>query len=149
MFLFPQCFHKCKIIIFDIISIHDDITTAIVTNKMCIIFVSYVIRMTKWSPIAPPLTLLLLLTLSLLLLRPFTAQKMKFFIKDVFSKCHQSRSFLRIWSHLLKKALMENCNFCAVIRPIVIIIIIAAIINLFHIISLFIVYAILYVVSLL
>ena len=31
-----------------------------------------------------------------------TAQKMKFSIKDYFSKCDQIRSFLRIWSHLLK-----------------------------------------------
>ena len=34
-----------------------------------------------------------------------TAQKMKFSIKDFF---------LRIWSHLLKKSLMENLIFCAV-----------------------------------
>ena len=33
---------------------------------------------------------------------------MKFSIKDFFSKCDQIRSFLRIWSHLLKKSLMEN-----------------------------------------
>ena len=31
-----------------------------------------------------------------------TAQKIKFFTKDYFSKCDQIRSFLRIWSHLLK-----------------------------------------------
>ena len=37
-----------------------------------------------------------------------TAQKIKFSIKDFFSKCDQIRSFLRIWSHLLKKFLMEN-----------------------------------------
>ena len=36
----------------------------------------------------------------------YTAQKMKFFIKDFFSECDQIRSFLRIWSHLLKKSLM-------------------------------------------
>ena len=42
------------------------------------------------------------------------AQKMKFSIKDFFSKCDQIRSFLRIWSHLLKKPLMENFIFCAV-----------------------------------
>ena len=30
-----------------------------------------------------------------------TAQKMKFSIKDFFSKCYQIRRFLRIWSHLL------------------------------------------------
>ena len=43
-----------------------------------------------------------------------TAQKMKFSIKDLFSKCNQIRSFLRIWSHLLKKSLIENFIFCAV-----------------------------------
>ena len=31
-----------------------------------------------------------------------TAQKMKFSIKDFFSKCDQIRSFLQIWSHLMK-----------------------------------------------
>ena len=41
--------------------------------------------------------------------------KMKFSIKDFFSKCDQIRSFLRIWSHLLKKSLMENFIFCPVI----------------------------------
>ena len=39
---------------------------------------------------------------------------MKFSIKNFFSKCNQIRSFLRIWSHLLKKCLMENFIFCAV-----------------------------------
>ena len=39
---------------------------------------------------------------------------MKFPIKDFFNKCDQIRSFLRIWSHLLKKCLMENFIFCAV-----------------------------------
>ena len=42
-----------------------------------------------------------------------TAQKMKFSSKDFFSKCDQIRSFLRIWSHLLNKSLMENFIFCA------------------------------------
>ena len=45
----------------------------------------------------------------------YTAQKMKFPIKDFFSKCDQIRSFLRIWSHLLNKSLMENFIFCAVV----------------------------------
>ena len=36
---------------------------------------------------------------------------MKFSIKDFFSKCDQIRSFLRIWSHLLKKSFMENFIF--------------------------------------
>ena len=44
-----------------------------------------------------------------------TAQKMTFSIKDFFSKCDQICSFLRIWSHLLKKSLMENSIFCAVL----------------------------------
>ena len=41
---------------------------------------------------------------------------MKFSIKDFSSKCDQILSFLRIWSHLLEKSLMENFIFCAV-RP--------------------------------
>ena len=43
-----------------------------------------------------------------------TAQKIKFSIKDFFRKCDQIRSFQRIWSHLLKKSLMENFIFGAV-----------------------------------
>ena len=43
-------------------------------------------------------------------LKTYTAQKMN------FSKCDQIRSFQRIWSHLLKKSLMENFIFCAVLR---------------------------------
>ena len=41
-----------------------------------------------------------------------TAQKMKFFIKHVFSKCDQIRRKLWMWPHLLKKFLMENFIFC-------------------------------------
>ena len=44
----------------------------------------------------------------------FTAQKMKFPIKDFFSKCDQICRKLWIWSHLLKKSLVENFIFCAV-----------------------------------
>ena len=45
----------------------------------------------------------------------FIARKMKFSIKDFFSKCDQVRSSLRIWSHLLKKSLMEKFYFlCSV-----------------------------------
>ena len=40
-----------------------------------------------------------------------TAQKMKYSIKDFFSKCDQIRSFLQIWSHLRKKSLMEDFFF--------------------------------------
>ena len=39
---------------------------------------------------------------------------MKFSINDFFSKCKQIRSFLRIWSHLLKKSLVKNFIFCIV-----------------------------------
>ena len=43
-------------------------------------------------------------------------KKMKFSIKDLFSKCDQIRSFLRIWSHLLNKSFIENffflCSVC-------------------------------------
>ena len=42
-----------------------------------------------------------------------TLQKMKFPIKDFFSKCDQIGKKLRIWSHLLKKSLIENFIFCA------------------------------------
>ena len=41
---------------------------------------------------------------------------LKFSIKDFFSKCDQICSKLRIWSHLLKKFLMENFVFCVVYR---------------------------------
>ena len=41
-------------------------------------------------------------------------QKLKFSIKDFFSKCDQIHSFLRVWSHLMKKSLMENFIFCTV-----------------------------------
>ena len=44
-----------------------------------------------------------------------TAQKMKFSIKDFFSKCYQICTKQRIWSHLFKKSLMENSIFpCSV-----------------------------------
>ena len=46
--------------------------------------------------------------------RRITAQKVKFSIKDFFSKCDQICSFLLIWSYFLKKSLMENFIFCAV-----------------------------------
>ena len=35
-------------------------------------------------------------------------------VKDFFNKCDQIGSFLMIWSHLLKKFLIENFIFCAV-----------------------------------
>ena len=44
-----------------------------------------------------------------------TAEKMKFSIKYFFSKCDQIHSFLWIWSHLLKKPLIENF-LCSVMK---------------------------------
>ena len=38
-------------------------------------------------------------------------QKMRFSIKDFFSKCDQIRRKPQIWSHLLKKSLMKNFIF--------------------------------------
>ena len=44
-----------------------------------------------------------------------TAQKMKFSIKDFFSKCDQIRIFLQIWSHVQKKSLIKISFFvCSV-----------------------------------
>ena len=48
----------------------------------------------------------------------YTAQKMKFSIKDFFSKCDQIRKEMRIWSHLLKKHLIENFIFCVVLNKV-------------------------------
>ena len=42
-------------------------------------------------------------------------KKKMFSIKNFFSKCDQIRRKLQIWSHLLKKLLMENLTFCAAI----------------------------------
>ena len=44
---------------------------------------------------------------------------MKFCIKDFFSKCDQIRSFLRIWSCLLKKSLIQNFIFGAVVTGLI------------------------------
>ena len=45
-----------------------------------------------------------------------TAQNKKHSMKDFFNKCDEIRSFLRTWSHSLKKSLIENFNFCAVLK---------------------------------
>ena len=45
------------------------------------------------------------------ILRKKEKRTKNFSIKDFFSKCDQIRNFLRIWSHLLKKTLMENFIF--------------------------------------
>ena len=46
----------------------------------------------------------------------FTARKMKFSIKDFFSKCDLIHRKLRIWSHLLKKSFVQNFIICPVIK---------------------------------
>ena len=38
----------------------------------------------------------------------FTAQKLKLFIKNIFSKCDQIHRFRRIWEHLQNKPLIRN-----------------------------------------
>ena len=43
-----------------------------------------------------------------------TAQKIEFSIENFFSECDQIVMKLRIWSHFLKKSLMENSIFCVV-----------------------------------
>ena len=45
----------------------------------------------------------------------YTSRKMKFSTQEFSSKCDQIHRKLRIWSHLLKKPLMENFIFCAVL----------------------------------
>ena len=40
---------------------------------------------------------------------------MEFPITDTFSKFDQICSFLRIWSHLLKKSVLGNFMFCSVL----------------------------------
>ena len=45
----------------------------------------------------------------------YMVQKLNISIKDFFRKCDQIQRKLRIWSHLLKKSLMENFIFCAVL----------------------------------
>ena len=46
-----------------------------------------------------------------ILIAAYTAQKTKFSMKDFFSKSDQIRSLTRIWSHFMKKSLMENFIF--------------------------------------
>ena len=54
-----------------------------------------------------------------MLIKCHTTQKKKFFARDFFSKYDQIRSFLRIWSHLLKKFLMENFTFLFLLSVII------------------------------
>ena len=47
----------------------------------------------------------------------FTAQKTKFFIKDIFSKCDQICRELQVLKHLLKISLMEKFIFVQWLVP--------------------------------
>lgn len=49
-------------------------------------------------------------------LAAYTVQNIKFSFKDFFCKGDQIHSFMGIWSNLLKKFLIENCIFCALIK---------------------------------
>ena len=51
--------------------------------------------------------------------KEYTAQKLKFSIKNFCSKCDQIHRKLRIWSHLLKKSLMENFMFVECHVPVI------------------------------
>ena len=54
------------------------------------------------------------MTISCIIAITRTAQKIRFSITDFFSKCDQIRWKLQIWSHLLKKSVIVNFIFCAV-----------------------------------
>ena len=64
----------------------------------------------------PNVTSLLFFTLLKVCIEAITPKRFpkKFLTKDFFSKCDEIRRKLRIWSHLLKKSLVENFIFCAV-----------------------------------
>ena len=56
----------------------------------------------------------IILSFTIYIFAGYHCTKMKFCIKDFFSKCDQIHSFLQIWSRLLKKPLIENFIFCAI-----------------------------------
>ena len=68
---------------------------------------SYLARLVHWQLVSENCQTQITWVLSITL-----HTKKKFSIKDFFSKCDQIYSFLRIWSHLLKKFLIENFIFC-------------------------------------
>ena len=82
-----------------------DLELSSLMNKMFIVNVQNIFNLIGWEECNIDR---ILLSVSI------TAQKINFSTKDFFSKCDQIRSFLRIWSHLLKKSLLENFIFCAV-----------------------------------
>ena len=98
---------------FDFPFIHQSI------NFVSIIYVIYIARSIKSENVKATESLLMKMPAKISsITRYYTTQKIKFSIKDFFSKCDQIRSFLRIWSHLLKKSFMKNFIFCAVLTTI-------------------------------
>ena len=71
-------------------------------------------QLRKWLGIMTTLIILIILIILDNVNVIYTTQKMKFVIKDFFSKCDQIRRKLRICSDLLQNSLMENFIFCAV-----------------------------------
>ena len=55
-----------------------------------------------------------MILIKLIRLQSFTAQKLKFSVKDFFSKFDQICRKLQIWSHLLRKSSMKSFIFSAV-----------------------------------
>ena len=106
-----KCIGSIVVIIIDSIAI---IIAVIVIGSIAIIITVIVI-----GSIAIIIAVIVIGSITIIIFFQFapsgnTAQKMKFFIEDFFRKCEQIFSFLRIWSHLLKKSLMKKlCFFCS------------------------------------
>ena len=84
------------------------VAVVIFTTKASTAFLGVFHRCSLLDLLSPFCALMILLMILFLAMLSFlvilTAQKMKYSIKDFFSKCDQIRSFLQIWSHLLKKS---------------------------------------------
>ena len=77
------------------------------TNFACLFSVHNIISLSRLEEVY----LYLFMTCKLIILQKRRKVYKKFSIKDFVSKSEQIRSFLRIWSYLLKKSLMENFLF--------------------------------------
>ena len=77
------------------------------TNFACLFSVHNIISLSRLEEVY----LYLFMTCKLIILQKRRKVYKKFSIKDFVTKSEQIRSFLRIWSYLLKKSLMENFLF--------------------------------------
>ena len=77
------------------------------TNFACLFSVHNIISLLRLEEVY----LYLFMTCKLIILQKRRKVYKKFSIKDFVSKSEQIRSFLPIWSYLLKKSLMENFLF--------------------------------------